>query len=646
MTVAITVAVCALLIGALPTFSSAQAGSALSPASLPVQPVNLPATSALPPHTRIGKYTVEEWRERIDTLWGAGEATSEKLRIFELAWNELDREYGAYMNLDVDMDALRSKYRHEISDGVSKGRFAAIMNYLGFAMRDAHTYLVNMSVNVNTYVGIGTPLLVIGAWSDNASFGASLTPMPDGSLLVYRVLPNHVLGLEPGDLVLGYDGVPWRKLYRQLLELEMPIRLRFTWGSTESSLEHSMLISAGKNWHLFDTIDIKKYGTDEIVSMPTDLLANQRTTIWGNEQLPVPGVEMPDFINEDWITWGVIDGTRIGYIYVASWHWEDQYRISEQWYEALDELMHHHETDGLIIDFRLNYGGYMLEAHDGYWLLFNERIEQFSFDLRGSPDDHLDMVQHPTYNARHFAIVGGPTTFYDKPIAVLIGPGAVSNGDWESLRIGYHPRFAHSANRPTALSRSPTSRTSGTIGISARPPAADIWSTGTFISPIPVSNPTPGCGWNATMSPRGGTRWSKLQRGGSKDDALGGLEVEHSPSCHFDEVDHDEGTITTLKGSELDEETRWSAQDSQNSGSWLRNDCSRSRSSRYLDRFRDLPGHPAGEALRTPPVPFPGKERALPRALRRKSRTVAGGLGNPNGGHLLGPDLCPRPWTG
>jgi len=429
-----------LLIGSFTALTSAQSSPPLSENPGARQIARPAAPSTIPPHTRIGRYTVEEWRERVDTFWGAGEATSEKLRIFDLAWNELDREYGAYMNLDVDMQTLRNRYRQEIADGVSKGRFAAIMNYLGFAMMDAHTYLVNMTVNVNTYVGVGTPLFVIGAWSDNSSFGASLTPMPDGSLLVYRVLPDHVLGLEPGDLVLGYDGVPWRRLYRQLLDLEMPIRLRFTWGSTESSREHALLKSAGKNWHLFDTIDIKKYGTDEIVSLPTDLLANQRTTIWGNEQLPVPGVEMPDFINEDYITWGVVEGTQIGYIYVASWHWEDQYRISEQWYEALNELMHHHETDGLIIDFRLNYGGYMLEAHDGYSLLFNERIEQFSFDLRGSPDDRFDMYPHPSYNARHFAIVGNPATFYDKPIAVLIGPGAVSNGDWESLRIGYHPR--------------------------------------------------------------------------------------------------------------------------------------------------------------------------------------------------------------
>ena len=408
--------------------------------------------------TKIGNRTVAEWRDLIDGYWGPGMPASEQLRIFNLVWKELDEEYGAFVNHDIDMQALRRRYRPEVREGTSKGRFAAIMNQLAIAMMDAHTVIAYGPVNWQTPLRSGTPLFVVGAWSNNATFGASLTPMADGSLCVIRAVPNHPLGLEPGDLVLGYDGVPWRELWPQLLAAELPIQLRFAWGSTPLSWEHSALISAGQNWHLFDTIDIQKYGTDEVVSYSTDLLANQRRVIWGNEQLPVPGVEMPDFVNEDYITWGVIEGTQIGYIYVASWHWEDQYRISEQWYEAVDELMHHHDTIGLIVDFRLNYGGYMLEAHDGYSLLFNEPVRQFSFDLRGSPDDHLDMVQHPTYNEWRFTIPADPSTYYDKPIAVLIGPGAVSNGDWESLRLGYHPMaktFGKPTNGAFTLSDSP-----------------------------------------------------------------------------------------------------------------------------------------------------------------------------------------------
>ena len=49
------------------------------------------------------------------------------------------------------------------------------------------------------------------------------------------------------------------------------------------------------------------------------------------------------------------------------------------------------------------------------------------------------MVPHPDFTARPFAIPGDPTTYYDKPIAVLTGTDAVSNGDWESLRMGFRP---------------------------------------------------------------------------------------------------------------------------------------------------------------------------------------------------------------
>ena len=45
-------------------------------------------------------------------------------------------------------------------------------------------------------------------------------------------------------------------------------------------------------------------------------------------------------------------------------------------------------------------------------------------------------------------IPGDPSSSYDRPIAVLTGPGAWSNGDWESLRTRFHPR-ARVFGKPT-----------------------------------------------------------------------------------------------------------------------------------------------------------------------------------------------------
>ena len=48
-----------------------------------------------------------------------------------------------------------------------------------------------------------------------------------------------------------------------------------------------------------------------------------------------------------------------------------------------------------------------------------------------------------------FIIPGDPDSVYDKPIAVLVGPGSVSSGDQVALRMGFHPRarfFGKSTN--------------------------------------------------------------------------------------------------------------------------------------------------------------------------------------------------------
>jgi len=265
-------AAAAVFLGAFGTGASF-AGEPPGPAATSVGGVGYVGQAAVPPHITIGKHTIEGWREEVDEYWGPGMAAAEQLSIFDQAWDELDRNYGAFVNLEIDMEALRRRYRPEIAAGVSKGRLAAILNHLSFAMLDAHTVIMRRSVNWNTIIRSGTPMLVIGGWNNNASFGASLTPMPDGSLLVLRTSLGHPLGLELGDLVLGYDGVAWRDLYPQLLAAELPIRQLSSWGSTHQSLEHGLLISAGLNWHLFDTIDIRKVGSDEVVNQCQEKLS-------------------------------------------------------------------------------------------------------------------------------------------------------------------------------------------------------------------------------------------------------------------------------------------------------------------------------------------------------------------------------------
>ncbi|MFH1845097.1 MAG: hypothetical protein ABIF77_18060, partial [bacterium] len=288
-----------------------------------------------------------DWATAVDEQWGEGLPTTEKLALLDAAVQAVDERYAAFQHLDVDLDSLVARYRPLVAAGLSRGAFAALMGRLSLDMLEAHTYIADLPVVYGTPLQPDTPIFQVGGWHNNYRFGASLTVLPDSSLLVYRVVPDHPLGLEPGDIVLGYEGVPWKQQYPELIAAGLPLRNQWVWGSDAESCSHAFLMSAGLNWHLFDTIDLVRYATGDTVHLDTSPLQELVSPIFGNEQLPIPGVPMYDTFQNEWISWGIIEGTRIGYIYWANC--DNDPVLAQQLHAAVDSLMNHHETDGMII---------------------------------------------------------------------------------------------------------------------------------------------------------------------------------------------------------------------------------------------------------------------------------------------------------
>ena len=142
------------------------------------------------------------------------------------------------------------------------------------------------------------------------------------------------------------------------------------------------MASAGLTWNLFQTINSLKASTGDTVRLATEILQSQKGAIWGNEQLPVKGVPIPDILKNDYVSWGIIESTNIGYIYVASWNSNPAYNISNEFADAVYQVMYRQQTSGLIIDMRNNDGGWMPVAHAGYALLFDTNIKTVAFDIR------------------------------------------------------------------------------------------------------------------------------------------------------------------------------------------------------------------------------------------------------------------------
>jgi hypothetical protein len=186
-----------------------------------------------------GHYSVQDWRALIDSLWGPGLPTATKLEIFDTFWILVDREYAGFPYLDVNWDSLKALYRPEVAAGVGRGRFDAIMCQLYFPLQEIHTYIGDAGLDSSFMQGVGyvyrpgIPMLWTNGWGPVGNFGAALTPLPDSSLLVYRAIASHPLGFVAGDVVLGYDRIPWKQLYKELLSAQLPLQWWYgPYGST------------------------------------------------------------------------------------------------------------------------------------------------------------------------------------------------------------------------------------------------------------------------------------------------------------------------------------------------------------------------------------------------------------------------------
>ena len=422
---------------------------------LPLFPI-LSQSSTLPDTFQIGKHTVAEWKFIVDTTWGEGLPTEDKLILFDRFWEAADKYYSGWSDNPVNWDSVKAEYRPEIEAGVSHGRFTGIINRMGSLLREGHSGAYNEEV-FKTLPGPGVPLMLVGTFNypdssvvqDNGWFGATLTPLNDDELLVIRSVPDHPLGLEAGDIVLGYDGQAWKDLYPAMLSLEFPFTTGLSipsgtqlyhvinLGSSEKSIHHKWLASAGTNWHFFDTLDFQKYGASDTLHAPTSLLEGKRYAILGNEQIPVEGIEFPgsvrdeDFSEINFLTpviYGTIRDNSIGYMYYTHMLNGNEKLLEDAISDLADS-----DLIGIILDLRLNYGGNM-GWEQKFNPIFNRNIDSCAYYSRQNDGETPDLV---SVVANVFQSLS--EDFLNKPIALLTGPGAISNGDYASYFIHTQP---------------------------------------------------------------------------------------------------------------------------------------------------------------------------------------------------------------
>jgi len=228
-------------------------------------------------------------------------------------------------------------------------------------------------------------------------------------------------------------------------------------------------MAAGQNLHFFETMDIRKHDTGQVVHVPTNLLTDAIWEGFCSEQLDIPGVPKPTFYGSDYIRSGVVEGTNIGYIYV--WGWLGS--AVDDFAQAVYQLTQVQHASGLIVDFRFNAGGFLSAPFRGLGALSLHPVPTTGMDERLNVWNHLAMKSRfpPSEFILDFDNQDKPgiriKNSYNGPIALLVGPGAVSAGDLGAVWATSLPRartFGKSTSMALGLPTQPALGTKLDLG--------------------------------------------------------------------------------------------------------------------------------------------------------------------------------------
>jgi len=374
-----------------------------------------------------------EWQHIIDSTWGPGDSLSRKLEIFNTYAKAIHDKFDGFYTLKLNWDSLYNHYLSQITESTSKGAFSSIMSQFAYEMKSQHVLAYDSEV-VLTPLYPGVPIILTGFYHSFEHFGAVTTILPDSTTLVLRVVPNHPLNLEPGDIILGYEGVSWKSLVFELMDAGIPM-LAHT-GGCKTADTYNNLLGAGLNWHLFSTMDVVKYSSGDTLHLSVLPMQDMNVApMVNNEQMPIKNIPFPNvrpwpFVSDTVLTYGIIENTNTGYVYLTI-EWPEG-RANAQFYNAMTNLKN---TDALIIDMRLNYGGWD-KFTNTFNVLFNESYKTLEYAGRCNANTfELCSIGR----SGEWRINDGLKDYYDHPIAVLLGPSCGSMGDMMAQILKYHP---------------------------------------------------------------------------------------------------------------------------------------------------------------------------------------------------------------
>ncbi len=288
-----------------------------------------------------------------------------QLGIFQVLWETVDEEY-LYPDFNgLDWDAMYDEYHQRIEDGLATDEFYLAMDEMIFRLGDEHSVFLNpLQVQMeeaefttgHDYVGIGA----IVQYLPEKQRAVILLTFPDG--------PAYKGGLLSHDRILAVEGISLEVDDGAALDLLLGVEGTLTTLTVQTPGEEPRTVTL------------------------------QRERILGSLPVPYELLQTPS-------------GKQIGYILIPTFA---DSTIGTQVGSALADLSSDHPLDGIILDNRINTGGYA-----------NVVSDTLSYFTSGTVGYFANRTEREALRVSRRDIGGSAGL----PLVVLVGPNTVSFGE-------------------------------------------------------------------------------------------------------------------------------------------------------------------------------------------------------------------------
>jgi len=288
-----------------------------------------------------------------------------QLEIFQALWETVDQEYLYPDYNGLDWEATYDQYRQQIEDGLATNEFYLAMNEMIFELGDEHSaYLDPRQVQMEQAEFL--------TGHDYVGIGAIVQYLPEKQraviLLTFPAGPADKGGLLSHDRILAVEGI----------SLEM---------DDGASLDLLLGVEGTPT-----TLTVQTPGEEP----RTVTLLRER--IVGSLPVPYELLQTPS-------------GKLIGYILIPSFA---DTTIGTQVGSALTDLSSNYTLDGIILDNRINSGGYG-----------NVLSDTLSYFTSGTVGYFVNRTEREALRISQRSIGGSA----DLPLVVLVGPETISFGE-------------------------------------------------------------------------------------------------------------------------------------------------------------------------------------------------------------------------